>query len=148
MPEVNMIRRISAAAFVVIISVWSASLHEPMPVSAQEGYVVQHDSEVAKEEPGPHKGKGLSIGYVFFDKAPGIKFSFRKRVLHPGASIGYHKQNEDEVYYIIGGQGKMTINGNEFAAKPGDAFLTRTGSSHGLEQTGSGDLTIIITYEK
>ncbi|HYK88414.1 MAG TPA: cupin domain-containing protein [Acidobacteriota bacterium] len=115
---------------------------------AQEGYYVQSDNLVAKEEPGPHNGKGMSTGYVFFDKTPGLKFSFRKRVLHTGASIGYHEQREDEVYYVIGGQGKMTINGRTFEAKPGDAFLTRTGSSHGLEQTGSGDLTIIIAFEK
>ena len=143
-----MIGKVSVGIFVVIVIAWLASRQGPMPVSAQEGFVVQHDSDVAKEEPGPHKGKGLSTGYVFFEKASGLKFSFRKRVLHPGGSIGYHKQSEDEVYYIIGGQGRMTINGSEFAAKPGDAFLTRTGSSHGLEQTGSGDLTLIITYSK
>ena len=118
------------------------------PGGAGEGFIVQRDSEVARQEPGPHKGKGLSTGYVFFDKAPDLKFSFRKRVLHPGASIGYHKQTEDEVYYIIGGQGKMTINGTEFGARPGDAFLTRTGSSHGIEQVGTTDLTIIITFTK
>jgi quercetin dioxygenase-like cupin family protein len=141
-----MIKKVSVVAFVVIVTVWLATQRGPMLVNAQEGYVVQHDSDVAKEEPGPHNGKGLSIGHVFFGKTPGLKFSFRKRVLHPGASIGYHKQDVDEVYYVIGGQGKMTINGNEFAAKPGDAFLTRPGSSHGLEQTGSDDLIVIIAY--
>jgi len=112
------------------------------------GYVIVHDADVAKEAPGPHDGKGISTGYVFFDEVPGFKISFRKRVLHPGASIGYHKQDRDEVYYIIGGSGKMTINGRVFSAKTGDAFLTRSGSSHSLEQSGDGDLTIIITYEK
>ncbi len=125
-----------------------AANHGSTSVNAQEGYVVQSDSAVARDEPGPHQGKGMSTGYVFFDKVQGMRFSFRKRVLHPGASIGYHQQKEDEVYYIIGGQGRMTINGHEFSAKAGDAFLTRTGSSHGLEQTGSGDLTIIIAFEK
>jgi len=143
-----MIKGFTICACAVLVTAWLALRQGPAPMSAQEGYVVQHDSDIAKEEPGPHQGKGRSIGYVFFDKTPGLKFSFRKRVLHPGASIGYHKQSEDEVYYIIGGQGMMTINGHEFEAKRGDAFLTRTGSSHGIEQTGSGDLTIIITYEK
>ena len=79
---------------------------------------------------------------------PGLKFSFRKRVLHRGAAIGYHLQATDEVYYIIGGSGKMTMNGNDFPVKPGDAILTRGGSSHGLVQTGAGDLTIVITFQK
>ena len=118
------------------------------PTAIEDGYVVERDSEVAKNEPGPHQGLGQSTGYVFFDKVPNLKFSFRKRVLHKGASIGYHLQETDEVYYISGGSGKMTMNGKEFAVNVGDAILTRTGSSHGLVQTGTGDLTIIITFQK
>jgi len=126
--------------------IWQGALWRQ--ASAADGYVVEHDVDVAKPGPGPHNGKGRSTGYVFFEKAPGFKLSFRKRVLHPGSSIGYHKQETDEVYYFTGGTGKMTINGQEFAVKAGDAVLTRTGSSHGVVQTGDGDLTIIITYEK
>ena len=116
--------------------------------ASADGYVIQRDKDVAKDEPGPHNGGGPSTGYIFFEKIPDLKFSFRKRVLHRGAAIGYHLQATDEVYYIIGGNGKMTMNGNEFPVKPGDAILTRGGSSHGLVQTGAGDLTIIITFQK
>jgi mannose-6-phosphate isomerase-like protein (cupin superfamily) len=112
------------------------------------GYVVERDGEVAKNEPGPHDGGGPSTGYVFFEKAPNLKFSFRKRVLHKGAAIGYHLQKTDEVYYITGGQGLMTINGKPFPVKAGDAVLTRGGSSHGLVQKGESDLTIVITFQK
>jgi mannose-6-phosphate isomerase-like protein (cupin superfamily) len=42
----------------------------------------------------------------------------------------------------------MQMNGMEFPVKPGDAILTRPGSSHGLKQTGKDDLTLIIVYEK
>ncbi len=134
---------------VVVVSLaWISLRFGPAQESAPGGYIVQSDSSVAREEPGPHRGKGMSTGYVFFDKAPSLKFSFRKRVLHPGASIGYHKQDRDEVYYITGGLGKMTIDGKEFDARPGNAYLTRVGSSHGIEQTGTGDLTIIIAFDK
>lgn len=112
------------------------------------GYLIERDSEVAKNEPGPHDGGGPSTGYVFFEKAPNLKFSFRKRVLHKGAAIGYHLQKTDEVYYITGGDGVMTINGKPFPVKAGDAVLTRGGSSHGLVQKGTADLTIIITFQK
>lgn len=112
------------------------------------GYVLERDAEVAKNEPGPHDGGGPSTGYVFFDKAPNLKFSFRKRVLHKGAAIGYHLQKTDEVYYFTGGLGVMTINGKPFDVHAGDAVLTRGGSSHGLVQKGEGDLTIVITFQK
>jgi mannose-6-phosphate isomerase-like protein (cupin superfamily) len=125
---------------------------EPIPAlatnSLDDGYVIERDTEVAEDEPGPHSGTGTSTGYVFFEKVPGMKFSFRKRVLHKGASIGYHLQETDEVYYVTSGTGKMTINGKEFAVKAGDGILTQAGSSHGLMQTGAADLAIIITYMK
>ena len=112
------------------------------------GYLLERDGEVAKNEPGPHDGGGPSTGYVFFEKAPNLKFSFRKRVLHKGAAIGYHLQKTDEVYYFTGGEGVMTINGKPFPVKAGDAVLTRGGSSHGLVQKGENDLTIVITFQK
>jgi len=117
-------------------------------LQASNGYLLERDAEVAKNEPGPHDGGGPSTSYVFFEKAPNLKFSFRKRVLHKGAAIGYHLQKTDEVYYITGGQGVMTINGKSFDVKGGDAMLTRAGSSHGLVQKGESDLTIIITFQK
>lgn len=115
---------------------------------ATEGYLLEHDADVAKPGPAPHKGPGRSTGYSFFEKAADFKQVFRKRVLHPGAAIGYHPQKEDEVYYILSGTGVMQMNGKDFPVKPGDAILTRPGSSHGLKQTGKDDLALIIAYEK
>ncbi len=114
----------------------------------QEGYIHERDEQVAKTGAAPHSGPGRSTGYNFFEKATDFKQIFRKRVLHPGAAIGYHLQKEDEVYYILSGTGVMQMNGNEFPVKAGDAILTRPGSSHGLKQTGKDDLALIIAYEK
>jgi mannose-6-phosphate isomerase-like protein (cupin superfamily) len=127
----------------------SAAPAAPAALAAlAEGYILEHDAEVAKTGPAPHSGPGRSTGYNFFEKAADFKQIFRKRVLHPGAAIGYHPQKEDEVYYILSGEGIMQMNGAEFPVKPGDAILTRPGSSHGLKQTGKDDLTLIIVYEK
>jgi mannose-6-phosphate isomerase-like protein (cupin superfamily) len=117
---------------------------EPKPIG---GYIIQHDEQIAKAEPGPHNGPGQTVGYVFFDKTPKLHFSFRKRVLKPGAGIGYHEQHEDEVYYFLSGRGVMTLDGKPYDVGPGAAVLTRTGSSHGLKQVGNEDLVVIITYE-
>ena len=108
------------------------------------GYVLERDSEVAKEEPGTHKGGGQTIGYSFFKDTPNLAMIFRKRALKPGSGIGYHEQKEDEIYYVLSGRGMMTIDGKEFEVGPGTAVLTRPGSSHGLKQVGSEDLVIMI----
>ena len=112
------------------------------------GYVLERDKEVAKNEPGTHNGGGETVGYSFFGKTPNLKLVFRKRAFKPGSAIGYHVQHEDEIYYVLSGRGMMTIDGKEFEVGPGDAVLTRPGSSHGLKQIGKEDLVILINYEQ
>ena len=117
------------------------------PAKVKGGYIIQHDADIAKNEPGTHNGGGQTIGYSFFDKTPGMKFVFRKRALHPGAGIGYHEQHEDEVYYVLSGKGVMTLDDKPIDVTPGTAILTRPGSSHGLKQVGTEDLVVLIAYE-
>lgn len=134
----------------VIITSIFASL--AVCVKAQQnganGYMLQNDVEVAKKEPGTHQGGGETIGFNFFSAASGLKTVFKKRILKPGSSIGYHLQKEDEIYYVISGNGTMQMNGKTFLVKPGDAILTRPGSSHGIAPNKDNDLVILIVYEK
>ena len=116
--------------------------------STQEGYILEHEKDLAVKQPGPHDGGGNTTAYNFFSKANDCKLVFRKRILHPGSAIGYHLQKEDEIYYIISGTGEMKMNGKTFEVKTGDAILTRPGSSHSLKQVGKDDLVIMINYEK
>ena len=112
------------------------------------GFVLERDKDVAKNEPGTHNGGGETVGYSFFAKTPNLRLVFRKRAFKPGSAIGYHVQREDEIYYVLSGRGLMTIDGKEFEVGPGDAVLTRPGSSHGLKQVGKEDLVILINYEQ
>ena len=126
----------------------AAAVHvAAQPAKAKGGFIVQHDAEIAKNEPGTHNGGGQTIGYSFFDKTPGMKFVFRKRALHPGAGVGPHEQHEDEVYYVLSGKGVMTVDDTKVDMTPGTAVLTRPGSSHSLKQMGNEDLVVLISYE-
>jgi mannose-6-phosphate isomerase-like protein (cupin superfamily) len=69
-------------------------------------------------------------------------------VLHRGAGIGLHQHDHDEIYYVISGTGVYTLDGKEHSVGPGDAMLTRPGSTHTIRQTGSDDLVLLITYRK
>ena len=140
--------KVNLLSALCMLAAFGLTASQPLRRPTAEGYVFERDSEVAKPGPGQHQGLGTTVGYSFFEKAPGYKFAFRKRVLPPGTSIGYHAQKIDEVYYILSGTGLMTINGKEMPVKSGDAILTRPGSSHGLVQTGTEDLALVITYEK
>jgi mannose-6-phosphate isomerase-like protein (cupin superfamily) len=118
------------------------------PAAADQpgGYIIQTDAQVATPEAGTHQGGGETIGYSFFKDVPNLRLVFRKRALKPGSGIGYHEQREDEIYYVLSGHGVMTLDGKAYDVGPGTAILTRTGSSHGLKQTGPDDLVILINY--
>ena len=139
----NFLKHNSKLLFIVFLTITTQYSFSQAP----QPYILEHETDIAKTEPGTHNGGGNTKGYSFFSKADGLKMVFRKRILHPGSAIGYHLQNEDEIYYIISGNGEMQMNGKILPVKAGDAILTRPGSSHGLKQTGSDDLVIIITYQ-
>jgi mannose-6-phosphate isomerase-like protein (cupin superfamily) len=143
MPKVTTLLFAAIAALGTTSATSTPSSAQP----AKGGYIVQHDADVAKSEPGTHDGGGQTIGYSFFDKTPGLKYVFRKRALKPGSGIGYHEQKEDEIYYVLSGKGVMTIDDKPFDVTAGTAVLTRPGSSHGLRQVGAEDLVILIAYD-
>ena len=134
--------------YAIVLMLAGAGLHAlAMQQPAPGGYIIEHDADVAKNEPGTHNGGGQTIGYSFFSKVPKLGLVFRKRALKPGSGIGLHEQREDEIYYVLSGTGTMTLDGKTVNVTPGTAVLTRTGSSHSLRQTGSDDLVILINYE-
>ena len=148
-------RWIIVASLVVLGGfIWRLSADTPtwrdLPPAGRS--VVQHDSDVATRAPGPHEGGGSTTGYLFFDKVADSTIGFRKRVLHPGAAIGYHLHDGsepglgDEVYYIVSGRGELTLDGIRSEVGPGAAILTRLGSSHGLRQIGHEDLVIVLAW--
>jgi mannose-6-phosphate isomerase-like protein (cupin superfamily) len=133
------------------IIITSILVYKITPVIAKqiiEAYVLEHEAEIALQQQGTHNGGGITTGYNFFSKTQDLKLVFKKRILKPGSAIGYHLQKEDEIYYVLDGEGEMQMNGKTFNVKTGDAILTRPGSSHGLKVIGDKDLTIIINYEK
>ena len=137
--------RVASAILLILLG---AGLHAiAMQKPAPGGYVIEHDAEVAKSEPGTHNGGGQTVGYSFFRNVPNLGLVFRKRALKPGSGIGLHEQKEDEIYYVLSGTGTMTLDGKTVNVTPGTAVLTRTGSSHSLRQTGTDDLVILINYE-
>ncbi|WP_411849379.1 GDSL-type esterase/lipase family protein [Stenotrophomonas sp. LGBM10] len=109
---------------------------------------VVHERDIAITQPGPHGGAGPTTAYPFFADDTDLPFVLRKRVLHKGAGIGLHPQHKDEIYYIVSGQGSYVLDGRQYDVAAGDALLTRTGSSHALQQVGEQDLVVLLAYPR
>lgn len=137
-------------AYALALMIAGAGLHAgvlAMQAPAAGGIVIEHDADVARNEPGTHNGGGQTVGYPFFSKVPNLKLVFRKRAFKPGSGVGHHVQKEDEIYYVLSGKGTMVLDGKTVEITPGTAVLTRPGSSHSLKQVGDEDLVILINYE-
>ncbi len=139
---------VAGGAGVCLLLLWLSGGGSSAVPPPQANSLIEHDTAVATQQPGPHDGGGVTTAYSFFARVPNLQLVFRKRALHRGAAIGYHRQDEDEIYYILSGTGELTLNGQRSVVGPGTAILTRPGNSHGLQQVGSDDLVLIIAYEQ
>lgn len=107
---------------------------------------IAHSADLARTQVGPHGGAGTTTAYPMFADAPGMPFQFRKRALHKGAGIGLHQHDHDEIYYVLSGRGRYILDGVGHDVTAGDALLTRTGSTHAMQQAGDEDLVLLIVY--
>jgi|GEM_PF-1135427 len=105
---------------------------------------------------GIHQGKGSGRAKIFRFAGESAPAYFMIYDLPPGASEGVHvhfldNRNKegsfDEYYYVISGQGQMTIDGEIVAVTKGDHVHTPLEVSHGVENTHATEpLRIFLTF--
>ena len=128
-----------------------ALLASPAPALAEEGpaarsMVVVDEAATVREEPPPHGAIGMSTAYRISSVVPDRTMEFRKRVLHPGAAIGEHPIDHDEVYYVLSGEGEVISDGQTARLGAGMAAYFYAGAKVGIRQVGDEPLALIISY--
>ncbi len=69
---------------------------------------------------------------------------FAKLTLEPGASIGFHRhENEEEVFVVIRGEAEMDDDGEIVKLGPGDTICTGNGAGHSVKSIGSCPLEML-----
>jgi mannose-6-phosphate isomerase-like protein (cupin superfamily) len=80
-------------------------------------------------------------------KKPDLRAKTRlcaKLTIPQGASIGPHSHDEEEeVYVVLRGHGRIRELGETFEIAPGDTVLTGNGASHAVENIGAGPLEML-----
>lgn len=105
------------------------------------------EASTVRQEPTPHGAIGMSTAWRISDAVPQPRtMEFRKRLLPPGAAIGIHPIDHDEVYYVLSGTGIVESDGVTAPVKPGVATYLYRGAQVGIRQTGSDPLVLIISY--
>ena len=79
---------------------------------------------------------GADGGYNFLDLS----------IVPPGVEIGTHTHpaNNEELYIVISGCGRMRLDAEEFDVGPGHVIINRPGGTHGLRNTGDSDLKLVV----
>lgn len=64
----------------------------------------------------------------------------------PGTASQEHYHTEaEEVYFVIGGQGGIRVDGETRTIGPGDVVVIVPGQRHKVWQEGEGDLVLLVT---
>ena len=75
---------------------------------------------------------------------------FARMRLPPGSSIGFHThEGEEEIFYILSGEGEVRETEMPVSVGPGDAMLTGGGAGHSIANTGTQPLeflAVILVY--
>ena len=105
------------------------------------------DRRLLKPASNAHKGKGrLFFRRMWNRDTFKTNWEFLDHcVLPPDTSIGRHQHNMiEEVYYIVSGWGRATVNDDTWDVGPGEAIPCTLHDSHGLYNSGREDIELIV----
>lgn len=115
--------------------------------------MIKKSNEMIKEVKEQMRGgKGtVELLHIFKqDELTGKARLCAKITINPGCSIGLHEHvNEEEIFYILKGNGIVEDNGVKKEISAGDAILTGGGATHSAENTGNEPLemmAVILLY--
>ena len=116
--------------------------------------MVKREAEMIKEIREKMRGGEGEVEILHLFKQEELKGKARliaKVRLKPGCSIGFHEhKEEEEIFYILSGQGVVEDNGKTIAVGAGDVTLTGNGAGHSIANTGSEPLefmAVILLYK-
>ena len=90
-----------------------------------------------------HRG-GMATMLFDSEELQGILF-FAHAVVKPGKMLEAHIDPYEEIYYILKGQGRMSVGDDQRQVAAGDAVWLPHGVSHGLENNGNEDCIVLVT---
>jgi len=76
-----------------------------------------------------------------------IRYSLAHAKLQAGTASLPHRLKTSEVYYFIGGQGRMHVDGESAAVAPEQALYVPPGAVQHLENTGRDELVFLCIVD-
>ena len=73
-------------------------------------------------------------------------FCMGQVTIFPGGQVPAHHHEQEEVYYVLDGQGEIEIDGEVQPIRQGEAVYVEPGRMHNLRNPGKQDMTFIFVY--
>jgi mannose-6-phosphate isomerase-like protein (cupin superfamily) len=80
----------------------------------------------------PIQAQSFSMGYVTLDAR--------------GGQVPWHNQQQEEVYFVVSGEGQMCLGGERRTMTAGQAVYIPSGVFHQLTNIGDAPLVMIYVY--
>ena len=113
-------------------------------------YWIQKEKDDQKRSEQLHEGEGLIGRRALFKSESKLPVDMEIWELAPGVSEGDHIHDKDrpleEIYYILEGEGIMTIEGEEISVFKNDALMVPPGVDHGLFNNSDKILKLVIIW--
>jgi mannose-6-phosphate isomerase-like protein (cupin superfamily) len=75
------------------------------------------------------------------------RYSLAHATVKPGHTTTPHRLKTSEVYYILEGEGLMSIDGESEAVRPGQAIYIPPRATQYIENTGNSDLKFLCIVD-
>jgi quercetin dioxygenase-like cupin family protein len=109
--------------------------------------VVMQDSDVALDRwSDPVRGR---VGFRTLLGGPATRtadFTAGVTELEPDGWLGRHRHSPSEVYYVLEGEGTLTIDGATHVVSAGTTVYIPGDSEHGIRNTGTGRLRFFYAF--
>jgi mannose-6-phosphate isomerase-like protein (cupin superfamily) len=90
------------------------------------------------------RGLGALVKRVIYPQLTGVQGATLAVVyVNPGEEIVLHSHQEEELYYIISGEGTVTLDDREVPVGPGTAVYIAPNVVHGQRPTGNEPLYMV-----
>ncbi|MHB1357450.1 MAG: cupin domain-containing protein [Anaerolineae bacterium] len=87
--------------------------------------------------------RGGASGVKYLIRGPRIDWGVI--LLLPGEKLdGHYHLEVEETFYVIEGEGRFIVNGEEFLAEPGDVFRMEANDRHAIMNNGLANLKIVF----
>jgi len=117
-------------------------------MSQLEAFVIQEEDCEFEGAGEPEAGSVRWRTLISGDRTPTNSLTVGVAELEPGESKSFrpHKHAHAEIYYILSGEGAVTISGTDHPVGPRTAIFIPGGAEHGARNTGNAPLRLLYAF--